>query len=288
MWFMMITSIILTSIALSRLVDPYSPQALERAFWIVGLAALILGVVGLIRLEERFAGQGQSGAEGHSWGKLYRAVLENRQATLFFWYLVILLVAILGQDILLEPFGGEAFGMTVQATTRITSIWGGSFLVALLLAGAFEGRVEKRKVAQVGGLLAFMGFLFIAISGMILSKSLFYMGVVLLGVGSGLSTVSNLSLMLDMTTADKVGLFIGAWGMANAFSRLTGTILGGVVRDLATQIAQRPLSGYILVFVIEAGLLLLSLLMLRRIDVKAFRQQVGPSLVERAAMASEV
>jgi BCD family chlorophyll transporter-like MFS transporter len=288
MWFMMISSIILTSIGLSRMVEPYSPQALERAFWIVGLAALFLGVAGIFRLEGRFSEQGQAGAEGYSWGKLYRGVLENRQATLFFWYLVVLLAAILGQDILLEPYGGEAFGMTVQATTRITSIWGGSFLVALLLAGIFEGRVEKRKVAQAGGLLAFVGFLFIAISGMILSKSVFYTGVVLLGIGSGLSTVSNLSLMLDMTTADKVGLFIGAWGMANAFSRLVGTILGGVVRDLATQIAQSPLAGYILVFVIEAGLLLLSLLLLRRIDVKAFRRQMGqPSLVERAAMASE-
>jgi hypothetical protein len=93
--------------------------------------------------------------------------------------------------------------------------------------------------------------------------------------------------MLDMTTADKVGLFIGVWGMANAFSRLVGTILGGVVRDLATQIAQRPLAGYILVFGIEAGLLLLSLLLLLRIDVAAFRQQMGQPSGGANYMASE-
>jgi BCD family chlorophyll transporter-like MFS transporter len=79
MWFMMISSIIVTAIGLSRLVDPYTPQALVRAFWIVGLSALILGVVGIFRLEGRFSEQDQTGAEGYSWGKLYRTVLENRQ-----------------------------------------------------------------------------------------------------------------------------------------------------------------------------------------------------------------
>jgi BCD family chlorophyll transporter-like MFS transporter len=217
-----------------------------------------------------------------------RAVLENRQATLFFWYLILLLAAILGQDILLEPFGGEAFDMSVRATTRITSIWGSSFLIALLIAGFLETRVHKRTIARWGGWGALVGFLLIAASGVILRQSIFYTGVVLLGIGSGLSTVSNLSLMLDMTTADKVGLFVGAWGMANAISRLIGSILGGAVRDLVTQISQQPLAGYILVFVIEAGLLAISLVMLSRIDVAAFRRDAEePSLVERAAMAGE-
>jgi BCD family chlorophyll transporter-like MFS transporter len=287
MWFMMITSIILTAIALGYMVDPYTPTALVRAFWTVGLTALVLGFIGLIKLEGRSTSQAPA-AEGYSWGALMRAVLENRQATLFFWYLIILLAAILGQDILLEPFGGEAFGMSVKATTRITSIWGGSFLIALLFAGILETRVPKRTAARWGGLGALIGFLLIAASGVIVRQSIFYSGVVLLGIGSGLSTVSNLALMLDMTTASKVGLFIGAWGMANAVSRLVGSILGGVVRDLVTQIAQNPLAGYILVFAIEAALLGISLFLLSRIDVTAFRRDADEaSLVERAAMASE-
>jgi BCD family chlorophyll transporter-like MFS transporter len=287
MWFMMITSIIVTAIGLGHMVDPYTPAALVRAFWAVGLAALFLGLIGIIKLERRSMGHAPA-AEGYSWSALIRVVLENKQATLFFWYLIILLAAILGQDILLEPFGGEAFGMSVKATTRITSIWGGSFLVALLVAGVLEARVQKRTVARWGGWGALVGFLLIAASGIVIRQSLFYTGVVLLGIGSGLSTVSNLSLMLDMTTASKVGLFIGAWGMANAVSRLIGSILGGAVRDLVTQIVQNPLAGYVLVFFIEAALLAVSLVMLGRIDVKAFQRDAeGASLVERAAMASE-
>jgi BCD family chlorophyll transporter-like MFS transporter len=218
MFFMMITSIILTAIGLSRMVDPYTPEALVRAFWAVGLAALIIGLLGLLRLEKR--SQGTPNREEHySWGTLTRFILDNHQARFFFAYLVILLAALLGQDILLEPFGGEAFGLTVQQTTRITSIWGVCVLAALITAGVLEGRLPKRRVAQAGGWVALVGFVLIAASGILVGQRIFYIGVVLLGVGTGLSTVSNLSLMLDMTTAGKVGLFIGAWGMANAFSR---------------------------------------------------------------------
>ena len=288
MWFMMITSIILTAIGLSRMVDPYTPEALVRAFWFVGLAALLLGLLGVLRLESRSSGVDGPVSEEYSWLAIARAIFANRQVTAFFWYLIILLAAILGQDILLEPFGGEAFGLSVRETTRITSLWGTCVLAALLAAGALEGRASKKTVARWGGVVALLGFILIALSGVLINEGVFYSGVVLLGIGTGLSTVSNLSLMLDMTTAGNVGLFIGAWGMANAVSRLIGTVLGGVVRDVVTQLSQSLLAGYVVVFSIEAAMLLVSLMMLRGIDVKAFRQQTdGLSLVERAAIAGE-
>jgi len=288
MWFMMITSIIFTAIALSRLLDPYTPDAMLRAFLWIGLAALFLGLVGLIRLEARFQVAKESDDSRHSWGEMISAILDNRQATLFFVYLSILLAAILGQDILLEPFGGEAFNMTVKATTRITSIWGFCVLLSLSVAGLLETRVHKRTVAFWGGGVALLGFLVIGLSGLTLKQSVFYSGIVLLGLGTGLSTVSNLSLMLDMTAVGKVGLFIGAWGMSNAVSRLLGSVLGGAVRDIVTQSFQSPILGYVIVFGTEAGMLLLSLILLRWIDVSAFRRQVAEhSLLERAALASE-
>lgn len=290
MWFMMITSIILTAIVLSRMVDPYTPEALIRSFFAVGMTALFLGLLGLLRLESRSskASAAAPASEGQSWKVLLNAILENRQATFFFVYLVILLAAILGQDILLEPFGGEAFGMSVRETTRITSIWGGCVLLTLLVAGFLETRIGKRSVAGIGGWLALAGFALIASSGLVTSLSVFYGGVVLLGLGTGLSTVANLSLMLDMTTAEKVGLFIGAWGMANAASRLTGSILGGAVRDLVANLAGNAIIGYVVVFSILGLMMLVSLLMLRQVDVRAFQsQQATHSLVERAAMASE-
>jgi len=109
-----------------------------------------------------------------------------------------------------------------------------------------------------------------------------------LGLATGLATVSNLSLMLDMTTAGQFGLFIGAWGMADAFARLTGNLLSGVARDAVTQIAHSPVAGYACVFGLEAVMLLVSLFVLQKIDVGAFRRHTDPpSVVERAALATE-
>jgi BCD family chlorophyll transporter-like MFS transporter len=288
MWFMMIVSIILTALAVSRIVDPFSPAALIRAFWLVGVTALLLGLIGLIRLEERFVPGDTQTLQRYSWATLLRLITGNRQATLFFCYLILLLSAILGQDVLLEPFGGEAFGMTVKATTRITSVWGVCFLVALLVASALEGRLGKRRVARLGAWGALSGFVFIALSGLLTRQDVFYGGVVLLGLGTGLATVANLSLMLEMTTAGNVGLYIGAWGVSSALARWMGSILGGAVRDIVTHLASNPVAGYVVVFGIEALLLFISLLMLRQVDVEVFRQRAdSQTVIERASLMGE-
>ena len=288
MWFMMILSIIITAIGLSRMVDPYTPEALIRAFGVVAASALVLGVLGLIKLEPRSNRLSQSTSESYTIRQMTSAITTNPVARVFFVYLLLLLAAILGQDVLLEPFGAEAFGMTVTQTTRITSIWGTFVLLAILVAGLMEGRVSKRLVAQLGNTGALLGFIVIVISGILINKSVFYTGVTLLGIGTGLSTVANLSLMFDLTIPGMVGLYIGAWGFSNALSRLVGSILGGVVRDVVTQVTGLALSGYLVVFSIEAFMLLIATIMLYRINVNAFRKQVEePSFAEKVAIAAE-
>jgi len=168
-------------------------------------------------------------------------------------------------------------------------LWGVCFLVSLLIAGALETRIAKRSMVRLGGWGAILAFILIAASGLMASTSVFYSGVVVLGIATGLATVSNLSLMLDMTIPGKVGLFIGVWGMANAVARLMGSVLSGLVRDAINQFAGSPVTGYVVVFLMLAGLLLASLALLHTIDVNAFRRQAeSPSLVERAAAAQEV
>jgi BCD family chlorophyll transporter-like MFS transporter len=289
MWFMMILSIILTAIGLSRMVDPYTPEALIRAFGVVAAVAFILGLIGLIRLEPRSTRfERGTASEAYTVKQMTSAITANPVARVFFIYLLLLLAAILGQDVLLEPFAAEAFGMTVTQTTRITSLWGTFVLLAIIVAGMLEGRASKRLVAQLGNTGALLGFIVVVISGILMDKSVFYTGVTLLGIGTGLSTVANLSLMFELTIPGMVGLYIGAWGFANALSRLVGSVLGGVVRDVVTQATGQALSGYLVVFGIEALMLLIATVMLYRINVNAFRTQAKePSFVEKVAIAAE-
>ncbi len=309
MFFMMVIGLIATGIGLSRMLTSYSPETLSQAFNVVGASALALGLLGLIKLEPRFTPisaktdsgitvdeemrkwgdeKGAASSESYTVKEMISAITANPVAKIFFVYLLLLLAAILGQDVLLEPFGAQAFGMSVEATTRIVSISGVFTLIAFIVAGLLEGRVPKKAVAQTGNIGALVGFLLILLSGLMHNLNIFYAGIMLLGFGTGISTIANLSLMFDLTVAGKVGLYIGAWGFSNGMSRLTGLLLAGVVADVATRITGQALSGYLIVFGIEALMLFTAALLLTRIDVAAFKQQVNePSFNEKIALASE-
>jgi BCD family chlorophyll transporter-like MFS transporter len=288
MWVMMILGIIFTAITLSRLVDPYTEAALQRAFLIIGIMALVLGLVGLIRLESRSSKPGLTSERRYSWSVMAEGIFGNPQAKLFFWYLILLLAALLGQDILLEPFAAETFGMSVKQTTQITSLWGVFVMLALLLTGWLENKIPKLQIAAWGGWIALFGFVLLTMSGILDNQSIFYSGVILLGIGTGISTVSNLSLMLDMTVDGKVGLFIGAWGMANAVSRLVGSVLGGAGRDILAQLTGNVVVAYIIVFGVMAAFMMITVIMLNRIKVQEFQHKAEKlSVLERAALSGD-
>ncbi len=285
---MMIVGIIATSVALSRMLEPYTPETLVSAFQWVGWIALGLGLLGLWGLEpphDRVSAPSQTRRE--RFREVLRLLMGNAHARRFFLYLVLLLTALLAQDVLLEPFAAEAFGMPVHVTTRITALWGTCFLITLVAGGWLEQRIPKRLLAQGGNVTALVGFLVILWAGFLVHEGLFYLGLLLLGSGTGLSTVSNMSLMFDLTTPGRVGLYMGAWGMANAFSRWFGSISGGLLRDAVAQITANSVLGYSVVFALEALLLALAVVMLPSIRVAAFHREAGaevPSVWERAAL----
>ncbi|MEW5939395.1 MAG: BCD family MFS transporter, partial [Chloroflexota bacterium] len=288
MFTMMILGLIATGLTLSRLVPTYEPDTLTRAFHLVAASALTLGLLGLFRLEPRSGVSSSPRAENYTIKQMTAAITANPVARVFFVYLLLLLAALLGQDVLLEPFGAQAFGMTIEQTSRFVSIMGTFTLLAFAIAGALEGRVAKRILAQIGNLTALAGFVTILLSGVIHSSGIFYLGLVLLGFGTGLSTVANLSLMFDLTVPEQVGLYIGAWGFSNGLSRLVGLFLAGIVADVGTQVTGSALNGYLIVFAIEALMLLVAALLLSRIDVASFRKRAaGPSFEDKLALASD-
>jgi BCD family chlorophyll transporter-like MFS transporter len=291
MWFMLITSVIVTAIVAARFLRPYGDDplgpagvaALYRVFYAISAIALGLGLAGLLGLERRGAAAGTGPRQ--SFAQMLRMIGANAQARLFFIYLVVLLIALLGQDLLLEPYAADVFGVPVNRTTEYTGIWGIALLAALLLAGALTRRVGKARAAAIGAGVAAAGLILIALSGILHIKALLMVALVIFGFGSGLSTATNISLMLDMTIAGQVGAFIGAWGMADALARLLGTLLSGVVRDSIKALTGNAVAAYAVVFLIEALALGVSLLLLRRISVTRFREQTQPSVIELAGYA---
>jgi BCD family chlorophyll transporter-like MFS transporter len=82
---------------------------------------------------------------------------------------------------------------------------------------------------------------------------------------------------------------MGAWGVANALSRFIGTLMGGMIRDLFSGLLSNPVSGYLIVFILEACMLFVSVILLRKIDVTSFKKQVSAiNLNEKAAMLNDL
>ncbi len=291
MFFIMVLGIITAAQTVSHMATEPTFELLSKAFWTVAASALTLGLLGLIKLEPRYSDStaGRSSSETHTLREMYAEISSNPVGRIFFVYLLLLLAAILGQDVLLEPFGAQAFGMTISATSRIVSYSQALTLVAFFVAGFMEGRVDKKKIAQMGNISAILGFAIIVLSGLMHSLGIFYIGIMLLGFGTGIATVANLSLMYNLTVSEKIGLYIGAWGFSNGLSRLTGLLMAGVVADLATQITGDALHGYLLVFGIEALMLVVAAFLLSRIDVGVFHKKAAqePSFTEKIALAGE-
>jgi BCD family chlorophyll transporter-like MFS transporter len=94
--------------------------------------------------------------------------------------------------------------------------------------------------------------------------------------------------MYNLTVREEVGLYIGAWGFSNGLSRLLGLLMAGIVADLATQLTGNLLSGYLLVFGLEALMLFMAALMLNRIDVGVFQKKAhDPSFTEKVAVVAD-
>lgn len=280
MWTAMIIATILASLTLSFSLRDFSEQALYTAFGAVWLVATALVLFGAARLEPPPADGRALKHDAHDMVTSLRALAANPSAQRFFIYLFLILISIHAQDVLLEPYGGQVLGMNVAQTSRLTSIWGVGVLVTLLAGLPLIRRYGKKVVANSGAWVAAAGFALIILSGWWLHPKMLMTAVMVLGIGGGLMTVSNLSFMLDMTVPEAAGLFMGAWGVANFGAQGLGNIVSGLLRDLLYNATGSDFLGYALVFGLEIVGLLVAVWLFRDISVTRFRRDAEARLAE--------
>lgn len=272
----MFTCMILSSIGaglfLAQRLDPYAPGKVITAFTVVALVALAAILLGAWRLEARHAVNARPAPPGRA--AALRMLAHNRDARRFFLYLLIILISIHTQDILLEPYGAKVMGMSVAATARLISIWGTGFLLTLLASMWLVKAWGERRVIAMGAWLAAAAFLLIAAAGLAALRhvGLFQSAVLLLGLASGFLTQSNLTLMLRMSVPGARAVYVGAWGAANFLGQAL-IVLPVAAHEGLSELTGSVWAGYTFVFLLEAAGLLLSLLLLRTISARKFRDR---------------
>ncbi|WP_036484303.1 BCD family MFS transporter [Myxosarcina sp. GI1] len=208
-----------------------------------------------------------------------RILTASRQTGIFFSFLCLLTISLFMQEAVLEPYGGEVFGMSIAETTLLNSYWGIGILIGYSLTGfLIVPRLGKKLSTKVGCGLVALCFILIIIAGFTQQAIALKIALLLFGATTGIATVGGVSLMLDLTAAETAGTFIGAWGLAQAISRGAATFLGGVVLDVGKEIFATPLFAYSLVFALQAVAMLGAIAILNRVSVREFQETTGKAV----------
>jgi BCD family chlorophyll transporter-like MFS transporter len=174
------------------------------------------------------------------------------------------------QDILLEPFGGQVFGLSVGQTTLLTAILAIGSLTGFALAARMLGRgADPHRIGALGILIGISAFAAIIFSPMLGSVDLFRAGTVGIGMGGGLFSVGMLTAAMELADKNLSGLALGAWGGVQATASGLAIALGGSLRDAVSTLAERgdlgpalegTAVGYSFVYHLEIGLLFVTLI----------------------------
>ncbi len=182
------------------------------------------------------------------------------------------------QDSMLEPFGGDVFGLSVGETTRFNAYWGSGVLLAMMLVSWLTRRWRpEQQVSATAWGLAMLGapLLLLSLASALVLPALIRPTLILFGFGFGVFTVGGVSLLMAMSKPGRAGAYLALWSMIQLVTRGAGIAMGGVIRDAALAITGTYSGAYATLFAIEAVGLFLSIYLLLRADVKGFAQDSG-------------
>lgn len=260
----------------------FTPETLQNLFLTAGLIMGSLWFFSLLGEEKRArAGlvaeaSGESAAGKSSIRDDLKLVWQMRPMRLFAIYLALSMLFAFSQDVILEPFAGDVFGMSAQTTTRFAAYWGSMSILGTLVflwLSRRNKRLTNTVMSYMGVAVLIVAFLVFAYSGLAEIRGLVTPGLVLLGIGLGIWNVGTLGLMMDMSPLKRAGTFLGFWTLLVTFARGFGVSSGGVVRDLALTITGDLRFSYAIVFIIGAVGLGVAYWALTQANVSAYKAQ---------------
>ena len=284
-WSMLMVGIIVGAIISSSLLKQIALDApleilqssINRLFLIVPAIVFGLALLATVGVEKKYSQYASRSSlvnreDSVTLGKALRVLTANRQTGIFFTFLMVMTISLFMQEPVLEPYGGEVFGMTISETTKLNAFWGTGTLIGLSVTGfLIVPRLGKQKTTQLGCIAVAFCAGIIILAGLTTNPKMLQLALLLFGLASGVTTTGALSLMLDLTAAETAGTFIGAWGLAQAMSRAIATVTGGAVLDLGKTFLTIPLLAYGLVFALQALGMFVAVWCLSRVDVSEFQ-----------------
>jgi len=267
-WIMMIAGFAIAPTVAGKLLDPYSPARLVAVTAGVSGIAFLLAVLAVWGVEGRApeaATAAAQSAKKSSFREAFAEVWREPHARLFAIFIAVSMLAYSGQELILEPFAGTVFGLSLGATTSLAGLQHGGSLVGMILiavagsviGGAHVGSMRGWTIAGCVASAAVLGGM--ATAGTIgpawpLQASFFG-----LGVANGIYAAAAVASMMQFAAAGREtrgGVRMGLFGASQALAFGAGGFIGTVSVDLARSLLGSAPAAYGMLFASQAVLFL--------------------------------
>jgi MFS transporter, BCD family, chlorophyll transporter len=268
-WIMMVFGIVVSSVMVGKMIEPFSAQSLAFAATGVAGFAFLTTVIALHKMEpdDALAQQADALAQpSQSASDFITAVQEIWREPLarrFTIFVFLSMIAYSAQDLILEPFGGLVFNMTPGQTTQMSGMQHGGVMLGMILTGVLGGRSTRSGsgwmqtwaiLGCLGSALALAGLGAAALVGPAwpLKPTVF-----VLGFANGVFAVSAIGSMMGLAgkgRSAREGTRMGIWGAAQAIAFGLGGFLGAYGVDVLRKILPQTGDAFFVIFALEASM----------------------------------
>ncbi|MBL8672021.1 MAG: MFS transporter [Alphaproteobacteria bacterium] len=269
LYVMLLVGMVASAFFFSALLGDFSQIRLIQVIQGAGLATMVLNVVALWKQEARRPAAAGGGEPRPRFRESWQRFRAGGRASRVLVTVGLGTAAFSMQDILLEPYGGQVFGMSVGATTALTALLALGTLAGLALAARSLARSgDPYRLAATGALAGLIAFSALIFAAPLDSTFLVHAGTALIGFGSGLFAVGTMTAAMDLAEGCHSGMALGAWGAVQASAAGAAIALGGALRDGVAGLAADgllgpalagPSTGYSVVYHVELALLFATL-----------------------------
>lgn len=294
-WIMMIAGFVITTSVAGRFLDPYSGLRLITVAAAVSISAFLLALVAVWGVEARHASrvpvEDGVGTSKVPFRKALNEVWAEPEARRFTVFVFISMLAYSAQDLLLEPFAGQVFALTLGQTTSLAALQHAGVLVGMVviaLVGSFasKSRISGMHGWTVGGCIAAATAMLMLVvaahvgPGWPLRTSYFA-----LGLANGVFAAAAIAMMMLKVSkgrARREGVRMGMWGAAQAVAFGLGSLGGAMALDAVRLVLSDAASAYSAVFIADAGLFLIAGILALRVGAGVKRRDDGGMAMPQA------
>lgn len=282
-WLFMIFTSIATAVISKHVMPDYDPQQMQALYSLTLPIVVITSIIGLVGMERRISPQEHADilarprveASSQNAFRIGLSLMRsNVHVRRFFFFVLFAICGIFLQDVILEIYGAEVFGLKAGETAEFTQVWGQGMLLGILIIVLVSRvyAITRKTTATLGGVGIACSLGIIALSSATVNVSLVKPGLFLMGISTGFFNIGALPLMMEMTVEGYAGLYMGMWGFAQGFGNGLANLLGGALHTVLIETnLLAPPAAYSLIYSGEAMLMLLAILILRGISVQDFK-----------------